>query len=110
LHRIINISNVCLFCPIFILLSRESDGGDFGRIGTRLGVVHFRVFRLFLWLLITQFAACSKPPSRDNHRKAPYSRTQQRVRWGWEVEPRSRGHAADWIWFELRCFVALLTV
>jgi len=26
---------------------------------TRLGVVHFRVFRLFLWLLTTEFAACS---------------------------------------------------
>jgi len=25
----------------------------FGRIRTRLGVVHFRVFRLFLWLLTT---------------------------------------------------------
>jgi len=33
----------------------------FGRIGTRLGVVYFRVFRLFLWLLTTEFAACSKP-------------------------------------------------
>ena len=25
-----------------------------------------------------KFAACSKPPSGDNHRKASYSRTQQR--------------------------------
>ena len=25
-----------------------------------------------------KFAACSKPPSRDNHRKASYPRTQQR--------------------------------
>ena len=24
------------------------------------------------------FAVCSKPPSRDNHRKLPYPRTQQR--------------------------------
>jgi len=24
----------------------------FGRICTRLGIVHFRVFRLFLWLLV----------------------------------------------------------
>jgi len=30
----------------------------FGRIRTRLGVVHFRVFRLFLWLVLTtKFAA-----------------------------------------------------
>jgi len=51
----------------------------FGRILTRLGVVHFRAFRLFVWLLTTEFAACSKPPSRDNHRKSPYPRTQQRI-------------------------------
>jgi len=45
---------VCLFVySIFILLSRESDVDAicFGRIRTRLGVVHSRVFRLFLWLL-----------------------------------------------------------
>jgi len=48
----------------------------FGRIRMRLGVVHFRVFWLFLWLLTSEFAACSKPPSRDNHRKALYPRTQ----------------------------------
>jgi len=51
----------------------------------RLEVIHFQVFLLFFWLLTTKFAACSKPPSRDNHRKAPYSRTQQLVRWGWEL-------------------------
>jgi len=38
-------------------------------------------------ILTTEYAACSKPPSTDNHRKAPYSRTQQRVQW---VEFRSR--------------------
>jgi len=43
----------------------------FGQILTRLGIVHFWRFWLFLWLLTTDFAACSKPPSRDNHRKAP---------------------------------------
>ena len=26
----------------------------------------------------TEFAACSKPPSRDDHRKASYPSTQQR--------------------------------
>jgi len=55
----------------------------FGRIRTRFGVVHFRVFQLFLWLLTTEFASWSKPPSRDNHRKAPYP---MRVR----AEPGSR--------------------
>jgi len=62
----------------------------FGRIRTCLGVVHFR---LFFELLTTSFiAACSKPPS-SNHRKAPYPRTQQRVRRGWElIKARSRDH------------------
>jgi len=57
----------------------------FERIRTGFGVVHFRVFRLLLLLLTAKFAACSKPLSRDNHRKAPYSKTQQRVRRGWEL-------------------------
>jgi len=73
----------CLFCSIFILLSQESDGGaKFWTNPHPLRVVHFQVFRLFLRLLITEnlLAACSKPPCRDNHRKAPYPRTQQRVR------------------------------
>jgi len=35
--------------------------------------------------LTAEFAACSKPPSRNNHHKALYPRTQQRVRWGWEL-------------------------
>jgi len=65
---------VCLFMALY-----------FGRIRTRLGVDHFRVFRLFLWLLTTEFSACSKPPSRDNHGKTFYPRTQQRVRWEWEL-------------------------
>jgi len=53
----------------------------FGRIRTRLEDVYFRVFR---------FAACSKPPSRDDdHRKSPYPRKQpwqQRVRPRWELD------------------------
>jgi len=40
-----------------------------------LSSCNFQVFWLFLWLLTTKFAACSKPPSRDNHRKASYPRT-----------------------------------
>ena len=31
-----------------------------------------------LKFLSTEFAACTKPPSRDNHRKASYPRMQQR--------------------------------
>jgi len=54
----------------------------FGRTRTRLGIPKFRWFQ---WLLITKFAACSKPPSSDYHRNAPYPRTQQRVRRGWEL-------------------------
>ena len=32
----------------------------------------------FFEFLSTEFAASSKPPSRDNYRKTSYSRTQQR--------------------------------
>ena len=32
----------------------------------------------FFEFLPTEFAACSKPPSKDNHRKVSYPRTQQR--------------------------------
>ena len=32
----------------------------------------------FEFLLSTEFAACSRPPGRDNHRKASYPKTQQR--------------------------------
>ena len=42
----------------------------------------------FFEFLSTKFAACLKSPSRDNHRKASYSRTQQR----------------DWVQVELRSF------
>jgi len=68
-------SLIYLFCFVPFLSScyeKVTVALYFGRI--RLGVVHFQVFRLFLSLLTTEFAACSKPPSRDNHR-----------------EPRSRG-------------------
>jgi len=80
---------VCLFVCFAPSLSSCHEKATvalyFGRIRTLLGIVHFRVFRLFLWLLTTEFAACSKPPSRYNHRKAPFPRTQQRVRWRWEL-------------------------
>ena len=38
----------------------------------------FQVFRLTDDFFPHKFAACWKPPSRDNHRKTFYSRTQQR--------------------------------
>ena len=38
----------------------------------------------FFEFLPTEFVACWKPPSRVNHHKAPYPRTQQRD----QVEPR----------------------
>ena len=42
----------------------------------------------FLQILSTEFAACSKPPSRNNHRKASYPRTQQRDHLNlWELNP-----------------------
>ena len=65
---------------IFILLSRESDGAlCFGRICTRLEADHFLSFPVdVLTFFPRKFAACSKPPSRDNYRKASYPRTQQR--------------------------------
>ena len=70
---------------IFILLSREIDGAlYFGRIRTRLRVDHFPSFP-------RKFAACSKPPSRDNYRKASYPRTQQRDQGGgWSYDPAIR--------------------
>ena len=38
-----------------------------------------------------KFAACSKPPSRDNHRKASHPRTQQRDQGaGWTHDPAIR--------------------
>ena len=78
---------------IFILLSRESDGAlCFGRIRTRLGVDHFS--KLSCWrfdFFPRKFAACSKPPSRDNYRKASYPRTQQRDQGaGWTHDPTIR--------------------
>jgi len=76
----------CLFVPALSSCHEKATVVlYFGWICTCSWVVHFRVFRLFLWLLTTEFAACSKPPSRDNRRKAPYPRTQQPVRWGWEL-------------------------
>ena len=49
-----------------------------GRIRIRFGVNHFPSFPLDVKLFRRIFVASSKPPSRDNHRKASYSR-QNRV-------------------------------
>ena len=50
-----------------------------GGIRTCLGVSYdsINVSVDFFEYLFSEFAACSKPPSRDNHRKASYLRTQQ---------------------------------
>jgi len=62
-------------CSIFILLSRKSDGGAiFGRIRTRLGFVHFRAFRLFLWLLTTWQLLLVR-----SHQAAPYPHGRNNV-------------------------------
>jgi len=77
---------VCLFVPsLFSCHKKATVALYFGRNRTRLGVFHFRVFRLLIWILTTEFAACSKPPSKDNHRKALFRRTQKRVRWVLEL-------------------------
>jgi len=79
LHNVLHPNkSVCLFVPSLSSCYEKARATlYFGRIRTCLGVVHFR---FFLWLLTTEFAACSKPPCRDNQRKAPFPRTQQRVR------------------------------
>jgi len=69
-----------LFCSIFILLSRENDGGPIFWMNLHpLKSCPFPRFSVVSLTSCTEFAACSNPPSRDNHRKAPYPRTQQRV-------------------------------
>jgi len=80
---------VSLFCSIFIL-SRESDSWlYFGRILTRLEVADITSFPVDTWTSSQLICCLLKPPSRDNHRNAPYLRTEQhttRVR----IEPRTR--------------------
>ena len=72
---------------------------------------------VFLWISssscpLNLLLACSKPPSRDNHRKASYPRTQQRDQGaGWTQTIRSGsslkqrlypfGHAADILAFKI---------
>ena len=50
----------------------------FGGIRTCLGVSSDPMFQWNSKIFSIEFAARSKPPSRDNHRKAFYPRTQQR--------------------------------
>ena len=38
---------------------------------------HFQSFPVDIWLFSIEFAACSKPPSNDDYRKAFYPKTQQ---------------------------------
>jgi len=53
-------------------LSRESDGGAI--FWTNPHPLRSCPFSSFPTI---EFAGCSKPPITDNHRKAPYPRTQQ---------------------------------
>ena len=43
-------------------------------------------FRLTFGFFPLKLAACSKPPSRENHRKAPYPREQQREHGGGKTQ------------------------
>ena len=45
----------------------------------------------FFEFLSTEFAACLKPSSRDNHRKASHPRTQIRNQGGVEPRPFDQG-------------------
>ena len=64
-----------LTCWTIRTLFHYQDYFVIGEISTRLGVSDVPVD--FFELLSTEFAACLKLPSRDNHRKASYPRTQQ---------------------------------
>jgi len=44
---------VCFFSSLSSCYEKATAAQYFGRIRTRLGVVHFRFFRLFLWLFTT---------------------------------------------------------
>jgi len=48
-----NLDSACLFHHYPPVNEKATVALYFGRFRTRLGVVHFRVFRLFLWLLTT---------------------------------------------------------
>ena len=54
---------IITFYPVL----RKRRWCHFGRIFTALDFIGFPVD---LWGLRCKFAACSKPPTRDNHRKA----------------------------------------
>ena len=66
-------------------------------IRTCLGVSNDPMFLCFFFeFLSTEFAACSKLLSRDNHRKASYPRTQQRDQGGgWTQTIRSESSKND---------------
>ena len=65
---------------MFIFHSRESNGGAFilDESDPALELQDFQVFRLTFDFFPCKFTACLKPPSRNNHRKALYPKTQQR--------------------------------
>ena len=55
---------------------KAGDAPDYSKkfTGTRVYNVPVNFFEL----LLTEVAVCSKPPCKDNHRKTPYLRMQQR--------------------------------
>jgi len=62
--------NVCLLHLYPPVIEKATVALYFRRILTHLGVSDFQVFRVLFWRLPSSFAACSKPPSRYNCRKA----------------------------------------
>ena len=64
----------------------------------------------FFEFLCTEFAACSKPTSRDSYRKASYPRTQQRAMTRAPKKRRlySLDHAADKLRYQHLCGVMIL--
>ena len=68
-----------------MLLSRESDGALYYALDESAPAKVLTIsqaFQLTFDFFPREFAACSKPPSRDNHCKTSYPRTQQRDQGG----------------------------
>ena len=61
----------------------------------------------FFEFLSTQFTACSKPPSRDNHCNSSYSSVQQRDR-RVQIKPRSYILFCFYDWFLSKVFDKIL--
>jgi len=84
----VHLSFVCfcfvLFCSIFILLSRKSDGGAiFWTNPHPLRSCPFPSIQVFS--LTSYHLICCLFEATKQRYKAPYPRTQQRIWWGWEL-------------------------